>query len=164
NPAKNQTPDSHIPTAPTATGNIFKLQDDSAKVTFLNCLTGASQEQASTHTDALTRLETFARHDTYIRVPVASRRLSHVLSPVWERVRGESQLLLPLRRCDVHAAFATQEADAFENEQEDRRRLRRGRRIPGCGPDAGARGLGHAGLVCRVGVGRLFDRLDHHAR
>ena len=26
----------------------------------------ASQEQASTHTDALTRLETFARHDTYI--------------------------------------------------------------------------------------------------
>src|SRR6266567_4417329 len=29
-----------FPTAPAATGNIFKLQDDSAKVTFLNCLTG----------------------------------------------------------------------------------------------------------------------------
>jgi hypothetical protein len=28
NPAKNKTPDFHIPTAPAATGNIFKLQDE----------------------------------------------------------------------------------------------------------------------------------------
>jgi hypothetical protein len=40
NPAKARTPDSHIPTAPAATGNIAKLQDDSAKVTFLYRLTG----------------------------------------------------------------------------------------------------------------------------
>ena len=44
NPAKDPTPDSHIPTAPTATGNILKLQDDSAKVPFLNCLTGPNQQ------------------------------------------------------------------------------------------------------------------------
>jgi hypothetical protein len=40
NPAKAKTPDPHIPTAPAATGNISKLQDDLAKVTFSNCLTG----------------------------------------------------------------------------------------------------------------------------
>jgi hypothetical protein len=53
NPAKTKAPDFHIPTAtaaavshkkkgrkPTSKSNILKLQDDSSKVTFLNCLTG----------------------------------------------------------------------------------------------------------------------------
>ena len=86
-----------------------------------------------------------------------------VLSAMRERVRRESKLLLPLRRCDVHTAFAAQEADAFAKEQEDCRRLRRGRRVPGPRSDAGSGGLGHAGVVCRVGSAGLSDCLDHHA-
>src|SRR5947207_7059168 len=66
-------------------------------------------------------------------------------------------------RGSLYASFAAQEAHALKAQQEDRRCLRRFRRIPGLGYDAGAAGLGDAGPVRRLGTAGLPDRLDHHA-